>query len=257
MQLLALFSLLASLASTSALSPHARSYDTHQYYALELSTDSTAAHVSSVAVSLGVELLEQIGELDGHWLVRVPGSTPLSNSTIVAQHDDPIVKRWRGLRKRSKRDGAPSSLRSLTPLHLRRRAKRDSSHIPRRSHPLSLRDDTELLYAQTDLGIADPMLNQQWHLINTEMADVELNVTGLWAKGITGTGVKVALIDDGLDFNSDDLKDNFVRRPSMECEDGWKAVLTTVSRRIIRLQRPYRTAGTAVIGRPARHKMRG
>jgi len=211
MRLLALFSLLAFFASTSALSPHARSYNTHQYYALELSSHASAAYASSIAASLGVELVEQIGELQGHWLVRVPGSTPLSNSTALAHHDDPIVKRWHGLRKRSKRELTSSPLRSLTPLHLRKRTKRDSSHMPRRSHPLSLRDDTELLFAQTDLGVNDPMLNQQWHLINTEMPNVELNVTGLWAKGITGTGVKVALIDDGLDFNSQDLKDNFVR----------------------------------------------
>jgi len=54
------------------------------------------------------------------------------------------------------------------------------------------------------------MLNLQWHLINTEQKDVELNVTGLWGRNITGTGVKVAMIDDGLDFDSEDLKDNFV-----------------------------------------------
>jgi subtilisin family serine protease len=74
-----------------------------------------------------------------------------------------------------------------------------------------MRNDEELIYAQTDLGIADPMLEQQWHLINRELKDVELNVTGLWARGVTGAGVKVALIDDGLDMHSDDLKDNFVR----------------------------------------------
>lgn len=54
------------------------------------------------------------------------------------------------------------------------------------------------------------MLDQQWHLINTQMKDIELNVTGLWSRGITGDGIKVVIVDDGLDFNSDDLKDNFV-----------------------------------------------
>jgi kexin len=71
-------------------------------------------------------------------------------------------------------------------------------------------DNTELLFAQNDLGLADPMLGQQWHLINTDMKDIELNVTGLWAKGITGKGVKVVIVDDGLDLNSDDLAPNFV-----------------------------------------------
>jgi kexin len=43
------------------------------------------------------------------------------------------------------------------------------------------------------------------------MPENELNVTKLWDRGITGTGVKIALIDDGLDYTSGDLKDNFVR----------------------------------------------
>lgn len=56
----------------------------------------------------------------------------------------------------------------------------------------------------------DPMLNQQWHLINQELKDVELNVTGLWSQGVTGSGVRVGIIDDGLDMESDDLAGNFV-----------------------------------------------
>jgi kexin len=39
----------------------------------------------------------------------------------------------------------------------------------------------------------------------------EMNVSKLWEQGITGEGVRVALIDDGLDYTSLDLKDNFVR----------------------------------------------
>ena len=39
---------------------------------------------------------------------------------------------------------------------------------------------------------------------------MELNVTGLWSKGITGKGVHVGIIDDGLDMESDDLAENFV-----------------------------------------------
>ena len=69
----------------------------------------------------------------------------------------------------------------------------------------------ELSFAQETLHLEDPMLSQQWHLINIENKDIELNVTKLWERGVTGEGVKVAIIDDGLDATSDDLKDNFVR----------------------------------------------
>jgi kexin len=66
------------------------------------------------------------------------------------------------------------------------------------------------LFAQNDIGLKDPMLDQQWHLINQEMKDIELNVTGLWSQGVTGSGVHIGIIDDGLDMDSDDLAENFV-----------------------------------------------
>ena len=214
MWLLALLSLLPFLSSALAHSnPHAKTYNTHQYYTLELSTHSLSL-ATSTAEALGVELVEQLGELDGHWLVRVPGSTPVYNSTTAtSMQTDPIVKRWHGLRKRQARSTHYSDLRSLTPLTLRKRVKRDGLNMPppsRRHRGRLFVDDSELLFATNELGIADPMLNLQWHLINTENKRVELNVTGLWARNITGTGVKVALIDDGLDMYSEDLKDNFV-----------------------------------------------
>jgi kexin len=37
-----------------------------------------------------------------------------------------------------------------------------------------------------------------------------MNVTGLWKEGVTGKGVISALVDDGLDYESEDLKPNFV-----------------------------------------------
>lgn len=38
----------------------------------------------------------------------------------------------------------------------------------------------------------------------------DINVTGVWSQGITGKGVNVAILDDGLEFEHDDLKDNYV-----------------------------------------------
>jgi kexin len=208
-----LFSLLLLLSSITLAdvrprTPHARSYDTHSYYALQLSPSISGTMVEGVAHSLGVELLEPIGELAGHWLVRSSGFTPSYLSPRTSS--DPIVERWEHIRSLSPRD-TKRHLRGLTPLVTRQRAKR----IP--PHRRSLRgrqderaDDSELLFAQNELHLADPMLRQQWHLINTDMKDIELNVTGLWAKGITGDGVKVVIVDDGLDLNSDDLSANFV-----------------------------------------------
>ena len=207
--------LVSSSQSSSTRRPLPRSYDTHQYYTLELSSTSTSSLASSVAQSLGVELVEPLGELAGHWLVRVPGFTPYHTSTnitrrSIATTSDPVLERWTRLRSRTPRSLQRHQLRSLAPLSLRQRSKRV---VPPSNHALTARDDSELVQAQTQLGIADPIFDQQWHLVNREMKDVELNVTGLWSRGITGDGVSVVVVDDGLDANSDDLSPNFVSEP--------------------------------------------
>lgn len=220
MQLQSLLAVLLLLLPLNAAdirprAPIPRSYDTHSYYALELASSSTAATALSVAESLGVELVEPIGQLDNHWLVRVPGASPkhkLSTRSSGSSPSDAVVERWHALRSRSKRD-AKRQLRSITPLTLKQRSKR----VPPgwKSSPARLRrDSAELSYAQTQLNLMDPMLQTQWHLINQEDSSNELNVTGLWGRGITGTGVKVVIVDDGLDLNSDDLAANFVSEAS-------------------------------------------
>ncbi|KAK4684623.1 kexin, partial [Tremellales sp. Uapishka_1] len=175
-------------ASLQPKRPQPRSYDTHTYYALEIDPSLAHSAADTLSHSLGVELVEPIGELAGHWLVRHPNSHP-----------------------------KPIKHRSLTHLPLRQRSKRVAPPHPRRRS--SPRDESELLYAQNELHLEDPMLKQQWHLINTEMPEVEVNVTGLWGRGITGTDVKVVIVDDGLDYESDDLKDNFYAEGSYDFND--------------------------------------
>ncbi|WWD16394.1 hypothetical protein CI109_100820 [Kwoniella shandongensis] len=209
--------------------PQRRTYDTHQYYALELDPTLSPSSASSISQSLGVELVEPLGELAGHWLVRSADSfTPSHNSSTIARRDLPqntidptLKKRWNAI---------PSSTgkRSLTPLSLRKRAKRHRSPLPRYPHS-SRADDSELLYAQNELHLADPMLGLQWHLINQEMRDIELNVTGLWGRGVTGEGVHVVIVDDGLDLNSQDLKDNFFAEGSYDFNDHTELPLPRLS----------------------------
>nr|XP_018264864.1 kexin [Kwoniella dejecticola CBS 10117]OBR87022.1 kexin [Kwoniella dejecticola CBS 10117] len=209
--LLSLFLLNPSQAVLRPRTPQPRSYDTHTYYALELDPSTSFSAASSISHELGLELIEQIGELEGHWLVRKEGST--SSHFKRSLNEDPILRRWNELSS-----SAVSSRRFLNPLNVKKRSKR--LHLPFRPSHLTSRDDTtELLYAQNDLELKDPMLDQQWHLINTEMKDVELNVTGLWGRGITGEGVHVVIVDDGLDLNSDDLKDNFFPEGSYDFND--------------------------------------
>jgi kexin len=61
------------------------------------------------------------------------------------------------------------------------------------------------------LGIVDPIFPDQWHLVNEGFPEHMMNVTPVWEElGITGKGVYVAMVDDGVDYDHDDIKDNFV-----------------------------------------------
>ena len=54
--------------------------------------------------------------------------------------------------------------------------------------------------------INDPLYACQWHLNSPEGADI--NVEAAWAQGVTGEGVNVAVVDDGMYYTHEDLADN-------------------------------------------------
>lgn len=73
--------------------------------------------------------------------------------------------------------------------------------------------------AKQDLSIEDPIFDRQWHLINPLQPGNDLNIVGLWKKGIVGTNVSVAVVDDGLDFHHADLRDNYFPEGSYDFND--------------------------------------
>jgi kexin len=69
------------------------------------------------------------------------------------------------------------------------------------------------------LNIADPIFHEQWHLYNPVQTGHDVNVTDLWLEGITGQNATVAIVDDGLDMHSLDLKDNYYAEGSYDFND--------------------------------------
>ncbi len=53
---------------------------------------------------------------------------------------------------------------------------------------------------------SDPYFSEQWHLANTSAEDI--NVVPVWATGVKGEGVKVAIVDEGVDLAHEDLRQN-------------------------------------------------
>ena len=54
--------------------------------------------------------------------------------------------------------------------------------------------------------INDALYACQWHLRNQNGEDI--NVETIWAEGIKGEGINIAVVDDGMDWNHEDLVDN-------------------------------------------------
>ncbi|GCC24555.1 hypothetical protein chiPu_0002957 [Chiloscyllium punctatum] len=64
------------------------------------------------------------------------------------------------------------------------------------------------------LQFNDPMWPAQWELFNTGQTHgpkgFDINVMPVWKKNITGSGIVVTIIDDGIDHDHIDLKRNYV-----------------------------------------------
>ncbi|XP_036141692.1 neuroendocrine convertase 1 isoform X3 [Monomorium pharaonis] len=70
----------------------------------------------------------------------------------------------------------------------------------------------------------DELWNQQWYLQDTRtnkaLPKLDLNVLPLYRLGITGRGVRIAVLDDGLEYTHDDLRNNYDAAISYDINEG-------------------------------------
>ncbi|XP_012494302.1 PREDICTED: neuroendocrine convertase 1 isoform X3 [Propithecus coquereli] len=149
------------------------------------------AAASAIAEELGYDLLGQIGSLENHYLFK--------------HKNHP---------RRSRRSA----------LHITKRLSDDDRVIwaeqqyeKERSKRSALRDSALNLFN-------DPMWNQQWYLQDTRMTaalpKLDLHVIPVWQKGITGKGVVITVLDDGLEWNHTDIYANYDPEASYDFNDN-------------------------------------
>ncbi|XP_046548002.1 PC3-like endoprotease variant B [Haliotis rubra] len=69
----------------------------------------------------------------------------------------------------------------------------------------------------------DPKFHDQWYLRNCGQSEgkigMDLNVDPAWSNGFSGTGVVICILDDGIDHQHQDLKDNYDSEASTDLND--------------------------------------
>ena len=214
--------LLASscLGSTNLLGP--RNHETHDYFTLHLKRGESPERV---AQALGLRHEGPLGELpDHHFFSAKRGEhnaeSKLEDLKVRRRKRDPIETRLDGILWSQKSKLKPRmQKRNVIPP---RPAIRADPIIPggKNGGPpanvIALGKQKEVI---EKLGIHDPIFNEQWHLINTVQPGHDINVTGVWLAGNTGQNTTVAIVDDGLDMYSDDLKDNYFAEGSYDFND--------------------------------------
>ncbi|KAJ1328813.1 hypothetical protein BSLG_009900 [Batrachochytrium salamandrivorans] len=103
------------------------------------------------------------------------------------------------------------SLQQSSPLLVKRESSPQQPSSPPWQHSSKFNRGTPIRLSDVTqgLGITDPRFSDQWHLFNPNEPGHDMNITDVWVQGITGSKITVGFIDDGLDYNNPDLKDNF------------------------------------------------
>uniref|UniRef100_A0A1A7XEC6 Proprotein convertase subtilisin/kexin type 7 n=1 Tax=Iconisemion striatum TaxID=60296 RepID=A0A1A7XEC6_9TELE len=126
-----------------------------------------------VAKQAGLQNQGQIGELEGHYLL-----------CSVRPRAESVQGVWR---------------RSVQPADVL------ASH----PHVIWYSKEQVLSRSKRSVTFNDPNYPKQWHLHNQVNEGMDINVTGVWERNITGQGVTVVVIDDGVEHTHKDIEPNY------------------------------------------------
>ncbi|XP_067103086.1 proprotein convertase subtilisin/kexin type 7 [Osmerus mordax] len=141
---------------------------------------------SRVARQAGLENRGQIGQLEGHYLLCAwPRPRPGSGDEPGAGVEDQA--------------GPVEGVGMASPAEVLA------------SHPHVLWHSQEQVLSRSKRSVAfnDPRYPKQWHLHNDLREGMDINVTGVWEYNITGSGVTVVVVDDGVEHTLQDIQPNY------------------------------------------------
>ena len=207
-----LLALISFYATEVTPTPSKRTYDTHNYYALEY--QSFGASLDEVTTTLGVEVVEQVGAFQDTWLVRAEkpeealDNREESVDSVLSTFERLQVQASSQITSRSEETlFAKRVVSSVT--YLERQILYEL--VKRAPPPVAPLHSATSEEVAERLHLLDPLFGEQWHLVNDEHPEHMMNTTPVWDMGFSGKGVLVSYIDDGLDDQAEDLKDAFVR----------------------------------------------
>lgn len=205
----------------------ARDYDAHDYYAVHLSPD---IHPENVSSHLGLHYDGPLGNLEDHHIFRTSRSHGVDHIQSALQD-----LKWRRRKREAGWDephvldnvllSQKQELEKRFPLFKRTALPPLSKEKEQWSRQSDQSDRPVDSYVQKGLdiakalGIEDPIFQDQWHLYNHIQIGHDINVTGVWEQGITGKNSTISIVDDGLDLDSDDLKENYFAKGSYDFND--------------------------------------
>uniref|UniRef100_A0A8C9ZQK5 Proprotein convertase subtilisin/kexin type 7 n=1 Tax=Sander lucioperca TaxID=283035 RepID=A0A8C9ZQK5_SANLU len=76
-------------------------------------------------------------------------------------------------------------------------------------HVLWYSQERVLSRSKRSMAFNDPNYPKQWHLHNYLNKGMDINVTGVWERNITGQGVTVVVVDDGVEHTHQDIQPNY------------------------------------------------
>jgi len=163
-------------------------------FAFTLFVYLSAAHDLSLLKNVAQAIQREASFATDHWAMQLaPGTDP---EEIAKRHGHEFVGAVGSLKNVFLFKKKPETQHGVTHPH-----HNDSSEI----HWFENQVATQKMKRATI--ISDPLFSQQWHLRSDSA--VNINVNPVWQQGITGAGITIGVVDDGLEYTHPDIAENY------------------------------------------------